>query len=431
MDRADSVHSTDVGGPHTLEWRSIDAAGNIEDTRSSTFSVSRRLDNTDPAFGYRGAWSTLVSGSRYGGSYNYRHLRGRRFYVAFEGTAFDLVSSKLPSAGIARVTVDDAEPVLVDLYSAGFLHQSKVLSQSGLANTTHTLKVEYAGTKNPASTGTQVNFDAIDVAGHVLPAWPAFDTQAPSNRVQPRRDMALLPLTMTLAATDDLSGVDGTHYRLGEDSVRDYLDPVGITTEGTTIVEFWSTDKAGNAETRVTKHVRIDSQPPSVSTDTRTSYDGTATIAILASDSNSGLARTEYRIDGGPWVQGGTATVTTGGTHTLDARGTDNAGNTSGTVSPEFSVRRRFEQTDARLGWTGSWTTYNSQSRSGGSYAYTSSVSRDRPHRLHGNQYRSRFVQTAECRHHEGVSRLLRPRGCRPLLSWLCPPTEGLLCCWA
>ena len=334
----------------------------------------KRFDNTVADFGFVGTWSTLISSSRYGGSYTYTSSAGAIGCVAFSGTGFDLVASRLPHAGIMRVTVDDEAPVLVDLYAPGFLHQSNVLERTGLPNGTHTLRLEFTGTKNTSSAGTQVNFDAIDIIGNPLPAWPAFDTEAPMTSSNLDGAWRSRALTMTLSATDALSGVRQTQYRIAGGNIAQYVGPVGITTDGTTEVEFWSSDHAGNAEVHQIRQVRIDSQPPVVDTDAAASYDGTATVSVTASDAGSGLSSVEYRIDDGPWVQGDTAVIAAGGSHTVAARATDGAGNVSSTVSSEFSVRRRYEQTDTHLGWTGTWTTYNNPSRSGGSYAYTSSA---------------------------------------------------------
>ncbi len=59
------------------------------------------------------------------------------------------------------------------------------------------------------------------------------------------------------------------------------------------------------------------------------------TVALSSSDATSGLASTEYRVDGGAWTAYGAPFAVTGdGSHTVDYRATDNAGNVgSGTVT--------------------------------------------------------------------------------------------------
>ena len=65
------------------------------------------------------------------------------------------------------------------------------------------------------------------------------------------------------------------------------------------------------------------------------------TVTISAADSTSGLASTEYRLDGGPWTAySAPFTVTGDGSHTVDYRATDNAGNVGDPASAtEAKVR--------------------------------------------------------------------------------------------
>ena len=53
---------------------------------------------------------------------------------------------------------------------------------------------------------------------------------------------------MTLAATDNLSGVAATYYTVDGGAPRSGTS-VTVTSEGTHLVAYWSVDKAGNTET--------------------------------------------------------------------------------------------------------------------------------------------------------------------------------------
>jgi hypothetical protein len=72
-------------------------------------------------------------------------------------------------------------------------------------------------------------------------------------------------VTVTLSATDDVSGVEDTWYRLGDAGVYGIYDaatrPV-VSSEGVTNVWFYSRDVAGNVETAKSLPVRIDTQTP-------------------------------------------------------------------------------------------------------------------------------------------------------------------------
>jgi len=70
-------------------------------------------------------------------------------------------------------------------------------------------------------------------------------------------------VTVTLAAIDALSGVDKTYYRLGDSGdFAEYAGPFAVSAEGTTNVSFYSTDKAGGAESPKSVAVVIDRTPP-------------------------------------------------------------------------------------------------------------------------------------------------------------------------
>ena len=364
-------------GSHTLQWYSVDVAGNTESVESATFTYStkNRFEQDDPRIGYKGAWSTLVSSSRSGGSYAYSSATSATAYVAFVGTTLDVIASKLPNAGIARLTLDARAPVLVDLYSSGYLHQAKVYSVTGLASGSHTLKIEVTGTKDASSSAVQANLDAIDTDGELQSAWPFFDTTPPVTTSSPDDTWQSGDTTVTLSATDDLSGIATILYRVDGGATTVYGSPFTVSKNGTSTVEFWSVDNAGRVETTHVRHVRIDRTSPGIAWDAHASYNGTATISIVASDAVSGIGTVESRIDGGPWSSGPTLATNIGGQHTIEARAIDLAGNVSAPLSANISIQKRFEQDDPRLGWSASWTTYASSSRSGGSYVYSSVAS--------------------------------------------------------
>ena len=59
-------------------------------------------------------------------------------------------------------------------------------------------------------------------------------------------------------------------------------------------------------------------------------YVGAATVTVNATDADSGVARVEYALDGGPFgTYSAPVTVNSPGAHTVQYRATDVAGNTS------------------------------------------------------------------------------------------------------
>ena len=58
--------------------------------------------------------------------------------------------------------------------------------------------------------------------------------------------------------------------------------------------------------------MRIDDTAPVTTSNALASYAETATISLTATDALSGVASTEYRLDGGAWTSGTSVTVTSG-----------------------------------------------------------------------------------------------------------------------
>ena len=117
-------------------------------------------------------------------------------------------------------------------------------------------------------------------------------------------------------------------------------DPtVTITAGGITTVTTRVVDGAGNASGQTaTAKVYIDPAPPNVpgvtlSTEQWTNTSVTATVKDN-DDAHSGVARTEYSLDGGSWTTySGVLSIAEHGKHTVSARAIDNVGRISGTAS--------------------------------------------------------------------------------------------------
>src|SRR5688572_3630546 len=146
------------------------------------------------------------------------------------------------------------------------------------------------------------------------------------------------PVTVTLNASDNLSGVWGSFYILDGGLAQNYTGPFTITGDGTHTIEYWSEDVAGNADTHKTRIVRIDSTPPV----TQASVSGTAgmngwsrsavQISLSATDNFSGVLGSFYRINGGVGeTYSGPFVVSSLGQHTIEYWSIDNLSNREAT----------------------------------------------------------------------------------------------------
>ncbi|WP_454857358.1 OmpL47-type beta-barrel domain-containing protein [Promicromonospora soli] len=148
--------------------------------------------------------------------------------------------------------------------------------------------------------------------------------------------------TVNLAALDAGSGVASVEYDLDGAGWAAYTDPVVVEEPGEHTVAYRATDNAGNvsepgsATFTVVEPSQEDTTPPTVTTqvtgeqDADGAYLASATVAVLAEDAGSGVARVEYDLDGAGWTAyTDPVVVDVTGAHTVAYRATDNAGNTS------------------------------------------------------------------------------------------------------
>ncbi|WP_285479072.1 OmpL47-type beta-barrel domain-containing protein [Amycolatopsis sp. NBRC 101858] len=154
--------------------------------------------------------------------------------------------------------------------------------------------------------------------------------------------------TVRLTATDADSAVASVEYQLDGGAWTAYTAPVAVTGAGEHMVHFRATDTAGNTSPEGMSHftvVKSDTTPPTVTAsvagtqDTGGNYVGKATVTVVASDTGSGVAATEYQVDGGAWTAyTAPVAVTAVGAHTVGYRARDVAGNTSAPASVSFTV---------------------------------------------------------------------------------------------
>ena len=202
-------------------------------------------------------------------------------------------------------------------------------------------------TDNAVTAGTSYYYEvrALDAAGNVGPPSPTayVDRVPPATTSNAPAGWQRGAVTVTLTPADGLSGMSGgaagTFYRMDGGAWQagtSVVLPVWRRGggNGDHVVDYYSVDATGNAETAKTIHVKIDTQPP------RTADDAPAepraspvTVHLTPTDPFSGVASTSWRLDSGSWttVPGSTGTSVVvpadPGTHWIMHYSTDLAGN--------------------------------------------------------------------------------------------------------
>jgi hypothetical protein len=173
------------------------------------------------------------------------------------------------------------------------------------------------------------------------------DKTAPVTTDNAPKDWTNQDVTVTLTATDAESGVAATYYTV-DGGEQQSGNTIAITTEGVHSFTYWSVDNAGNIEAPHTGVVKIDKTAPvTVAAVNPSAPDGQkgwyvhpVTVTLSASDNLSGVAKTEYSLDGGGTWQSYTNPVTfdQDGKYTVSYRSTDNAGNVEASQTISFNL---------------------------------------------------------------------------------------------
>ncbi len=127
-------------------------------------TTSARYQETSPSVTTTGFWRIGSSSLASGGGYTFSDETGAAATFTFTGSEVSWIGQKGRAYGIARVFLDGVFQADIDLYDTNIiLFQQLLFSISGLTNTTHTLRIEVTGGKNPGATGPRVGVDAFDI----------------------------------------------------------------------------------------------------------------------------------------------------------------------------------------------------------------------------------------------------------------------------
>ena len=128
---------------------------------------SSTVDQEDPYVRYDGWVGRRLTGPS-GGSYRVARAPGSSVTFTFTGTRVTWLTRRAPSDGIARVSIDGVAKPDVNLYRSAALWQVPI-TYSGLANTTHTIRITVTGTKSSSATDSVVVVDGFIPSTSTVP----------------------------------------------------------------------------------------------------------------------------------------------------------------------------------------------------------------------------------------------------------------------
>ena len=139
--------------------------------------------------------------------------------------------------------------------------------------------------------------------------------------------------SVTLNATDNLSGINVTLYNLSGEWFH-YNGTFNVTEEGVNVLEYYSIDNATNEEKIKSVEIKIDNTLPVTHCDLTGTmgnnnwYVSMVTVSFNATDNLSGIDVIKYKIDDSDWEKyKDSVDVSSNGEHTVYFYSVDNAGN--------------------------------------------------------------------------------------------------------
>lgn len=151
-------------------------------------------------------------------------------------------------------------------------------------------------------------------------------------------------LSITVAAKDEMSGVDGVYHSLNGDGYAQYKS-ISFSKEGAYTYNYYAVDKTGNAEKVNTKSFIVDLTTPAtyhhiIGISSENVISSNSSIDLTTSDSLSGVSKTFYKFDKDPFknYMGGNMLFQylPDGEHTLTYYSTDNVTNKEAEKSVKF-----------------------------------------------------------------------------------------------
>lgn len=124
--------------------------------------VVTTVEETSPTVQFTGDWHSSKSPSDSGGSIAFLYSTGS-VSMQFTGTSIALMIRTTPSSGISEVVIDQRAVATVDQYSAAVTYRQLAFESAALTPGTHSISVRRTGSRNPASSGTNVVLDAFIV----------------------------------------------------------------------------------------------------------------------------------------------------------------------------------------------------------------------------------------------------------------------------
>jgi len=138
----------------------LPAAGSAELHGGRVETPAAAVDDASPAVAYSGNWVAGMFGSAFHGTLTYSDEPGATARFSFEGAELQYIYTKAFNRGMALVAIDGSAGRVVDLYSPQIVWQARTVF-GGLMPGPHRVEIQVLGRRNPASSGSFIDIDAL------------------------------------------------------------------------------------------------------------------------------------------------------------------------------------------------------------------------------------------------------------------------------
>ncbi len=197
---------------------------------------------------------------------------------------------------------------------------------------------------------TKDGVESIDYATVEVEIDKPSDVTAPVTVADTNEKWSKEDVSVTLSATDDLSGVKSTYYSINHSEFVEGTQ-LAINEEGVNRVSFYSVDNAGNIEEVKTVDVKIDKQAPETILNASAYWykNHEVKLELTAVDNLSGVKASYYSIDNAAFTEGPAFTIDKAGIHTVSFYSVDNVGNVEEVKTVEVKIDNQAPKTTADI----------------------------------------------------------------------------------
>ncbi|MCU6710829.1 carbohydrate binding domain-containing protein [Paenibacillus sp. J5C_2022] len=122
-----------------------------------------KIDNEDAIVSYSGNWLRDMNALSFGASNERTGQQGAYVDIPFYGSGATVVTNINSVYGKANIYVDSVYETTVDYYYSMLQYQQPVFQTGTLTEGMHWIRIEATGESNPATHGTWITFDALEV----------------------------------------------------------------------------------------------------------------------------------------------------------------------------------------------------------------------------------------------------------------------------